>query len=130
MAHDPRGCLFPSLGLCWETWSWAEQEASILSLNAVLVGPRVQSGGWALRGPGRQRGDLGESKTSAAGGIRVGGLDFGGHRGVLPDAAVWQDLLPHCELLLGREPPPSKKGQPPVGADLGTEGAGRQVLPW
>lgn len=74
MAHDPRGCLFPSLGLCWETWSWAEQEASILGLNAVLVGPRVQSGGWALRGPGRQRGDLGESKTSAAGRDQSRGL--------------------------------------------------------
>lgn len=62
MAHGPRGCPFSSFGLRWGTCvllSRAEQEASILDLKAVLVGPRVQSGGWALRRPGRQSGDLG-----------------------------------------------------------------------
>lgn len=130
MAHDPRGCLFPSLGLCWETWSWAEQEASILSLNAVLVGPRVQSGGWALRGPGRQRGDLGESEPLAAGRDQS--------RGLRP---WWTQRCAARMLLFGRTCCPAvssfwgeshllPEGTAPSGSDLETEGTGRQVLPW
>lgn len=87
MTYDPRGCVslsWPVLGDL-VLLSWAEQEASILGLSAVLLGPKVQSGGWALRRLGRQSGDLGESEPLAAGlGIRVEGLDLGGHRGVLP----------------------------------------------
>lgn len=66
---------FASLGLCWETWSWAEQEASILSLNAVLRwGPGCSLEGGHLGDQAGREGDLGESKTSATGRDQSRGL--------------------------------------------------------
>ena len=109
----------------------AEQEASILDLKAVLAGPQVQSGGWALRRPGRQRGDLGRKWATAS---RSGDQS----RGPRP----W--LTQRCAaqmLLLGRtcysavssfwgESHLLPQGTAPSGEDLETEGAGRRVLPW
>ena len=47
-----------------------------------------------------------------------------------PDAAVREDLFPRCELLLGRQPPPSRRDGPQWGGsrDRGSQETGAALV--
>lgn len=130
MAHDPRGvCFLSSWLMCWRPCPGLNKRQASSASMLCWWGPGCSlEGGHLGDQAGREQRLRGESKTSAAGSDQSRGLRLWWTQRCCPDAAVWQTVT-HCELLLGREPPPSRRTAPQWGR-FRDPGAGRQVLSW